>query len=503
MGVGWDITRGLLGASASASRHLANSAARSAAIRQAGRGHRATNRGRVGPWDPIPAGSANFADYSGLATPGDITVSSWMFPLGRYVLPKGRIWHSREPLGVSAETANRHTVVYAPTQSGKTTSIIAPWIYAALEYGYFVVALDLKGNGDLLSKIQMCATAFGPLPDVTISNFDYTNPGASACWNWILDLEDDSAIETAATALVGRDRDNDPNREFRLRDLKWVRGLLELAAETGQAWTVGTLVGLLDDQERLARLVTHMAPARARTRLSDLVYLPPDDYYTKVQFVATYFEALNSSGFNRVTDRPSLKVREAANEAGLLVVTAPLADDRLSEAIAGLFLSQFINIQQKKFNTGGRPVLLVLDEVPRLKDRLNLPQLMATSASSGMSVLLALQEVSDFEEKERHSILSNCGTHILLGGAGAPTTAFFGDRLGQRMASRATQSSNWSSRDGRTVQTGFESHEVPVLGRNEMASLPGGDYCALVHSYDLSAKPILVDLLRQDLVIGQ
>ncbi len=501
MGIGWQVTRGLFGASTSASRHLANNAARQTASRQANRGSRAVNRGLVGPWDPVPAGAATFADFSGLATPGDITLEPWIFPLGRYVLPKGKNWKPREEIGIGPETANRHTVVYAPTQSGKTTSIIAPWIYSAMDYGYFVVALDIKGNGDLLQKVQEYAASLGPLPDVAISNFDYTDPRASVSWNWISDLEDDSAIEAAATALVGRDRDNDPNREFRLRDLKWVRGLLEFAVETGQPWTVGNVLALLDDQERFARLVTNIAPARARMRLSDLVYLPEHDYYAKVQFVTTYFEMLNHPGFNRVTERPSLKLRDVDGEAGLLVVTAPLADDRLSEAVSGLFLSQLINAQMKKFNTNGRPVLLVLDEAPRLKERLNLPQLMATSASSGMSVLLAIQEVSEFDEKERHAVLSNCATHILLGGAGAPTTDFFGDRIGRRIASRATHSSNWS-RDGRAVQTGFESHEVPVLGRNEMAHPPGKGYSALVHGYDLSPKPILVDLTRADLASG-
>lgn len=454
----------------------------------------------MGPWDPVPAGAAGFADYSGLATPGDITTVPWMFPLGRYVLPKGRSWKARDELGIDGSTANRHTVVYAPSQSGKTTSIIAPWIYSAMEYGYCVVALDLKGNGDLLGKVQTCATAAGPLPDVAITSLDYANPRGSVSWNWIRGLGDDSAIETAAMALVGRDRDNDPNREFRLRDLKWVRGLLEFAVESGQPWTVGHLLRLLDDHERFARLVTNVGPDRARTRLSDLIYLPADEYYTKVQFLTTYLEALNTPGFNGVTERSNLMLSDADDEPGLLVVTAPLADGRLSEAVSALFLSQFINVQLKKFNTERRPVLLVLDEAPRLRERLDLPQLMATSASSGMSVLLAIQEVSEFEERERHAILSNCATHILLGGAGAPTTAFFGERLGTRIASRATQGFNYSRRDGHTVQTGVESREVPVLGRNELASLPGGDFSALVHCYELSSKPILVDLTRTDLV---
>ncbi len=54
--------------------------------------------------------------------------------------------------------------------------------------------------------------------------------------------------------------------------------------------------------------------------------------------------------------------------------------------------------------------------------------------------------------------------------------------------SRATLNQNFG-RDECGVQTGYESHEVPVLGRKEMADPPGSGYSALIHSYDISAKP--------------
>jgi len=503
MGIGWDITRGLFGAANSASQTLANAAIRGAAERQSSRGSGAVRRGLIGPWDSIPATASGFLDYSGVATPEDLTVPGWVFPLGRYILPKsglfGGDWQAVQEIGISESVANRHGVVYAPTQSGKTTSIIAPWIYSALGQGYLVVALDLKGNGDLLGKVQEYAGTQEPLPSVAITNFDYTNPGRSASWNWIADLATDSAIEAAAQAIVGRDRENDPNRVFRLRDLKWMRGLLEFAYASGLPWTVGTLLGLLDDHPRLMRLIAHGAPTRARSRLSDLVFLPEDEYYTKVQFLTTYLEPLNIPGFNRVTSRRGITMTDLDEESGLVVVTAPLADDKLSEAVSGLFLAQFLNIQLGKFNTASRPVLLVLDEAPRLKDRLDLARLMATSASSGMSVVLAIQEVSEFDEAERKTILANCATHILMAGAGPDTTDYFSSRLGKRIVARQTQSTSYTARDGRSFQTGVQNSEVDVLGRNELAHPPGGKYSAIVHNYDMSHKPILVDLSRSDL----
>lgn len=504
MGIGWQVTRGLFAASNSTSKQMSNAMAQNAAVRRANKGARAVKRGFIGPWDQIPAGAQDFLDYSGVAVASDVKWQEWAFPLGRYVLPKaaffGDGFQVKEEFGVSTGTANRHAVVYAPAGSGKTTSVIAPWIYAAMAQGYLVVALDLKGNGDLMSIVQAYTATQAPLPNVAISSFDYTDPARSVSWNWIRDLGgDDTAIEAAALALVGRGEDAGQNRIFWLRDLKWMRGLLEFASTSDHNWTVESLLRLLDDQPRFARYITNSAPDRVRSRLTDLVYLSETEYYEKIQFLTTYLEALNTSGFNRVTGRRKFTMADAASDPGLLLVTAPLADGKMSETVSALFLSQFISTQLKKFNTGARPVLLVLDEAPRLQERLDLPQLMATSRSSGLSVLLALQEISDFKEKDRETILSNCVTHILLPGAGSATTEYFGKRLGMRNISRQTQSMNYSRREGKTFQAGLQNSDVPVLGRAEMTSPPGGPFSAVVHCHELSRKPILVDLTRDDL----
>ena len=80
-----------------------------------------------------------------------------------------------------------------------------------------------------------------------------------------------------------------------------------------------------------------------------------------------------------------------------------------------MFLCQFLNKQLQKFDTRSRPVLLILDEAPRLKDRIDLPSLMWLAASANMSVVLAVQEVNDFREDERAVIFANCGTWVLMG----------------------------------------------------------------------------------------
>ncbi|MDQ1443106.1 MAG: hypothetical protein QOG97_3334, partial [Acidimicrobiaceae bacterium] len=103
-------------------------------------------------------------------------------------------------------------------------------------------------------------------------------------------------------------------------------------------------------------------------------------------------------------------------------------------------------------------------------------------------------------EDERDVIFANCANQVLMPRCGPKTTEYFGSRLGTRVAIRQSQSSSFTRRDGLTWQTSSQPTDVPVFGHAEMASPPGGDYGAIIHSYSLSTKPVLVDLTRQDLV---
>lgn len=494
----WRLSKGIFEVSAAAQRGMMHQINQSVAQRQSMRGSRAARQGIIGPWDPPPPPHlGGYLDFSGVARPEDVSGNGADFPLGWYVVPRKR-WEPREEVGLTAEAANAHTVVFGASTAGKTTSIIAPWIFAGMRAGYLVVAIDLKGNNDLIDKVGQYAASQPAIPDVRVGVFDYNSPATSMSWNWIADLQDETSVNAAAEALCGRDRENDPNREFRLRDLKWMRGLLELVNNTGAIWTVRDLLALLDDQSRLQLLMKRQAGSRAAVRLGDLATLDPGEYSRAAQFVTTYLEVLNTNGFVRVTRRSDVSIRDLDREPGLFVISAPYADQKLGEAVSGLFMSQFLNVQLQKFNTRSRPVLLILDEAPRLKDRIDLPSLMSLAASANMSVVLAVQEVNNFREDERDVIFANCATQVLMAGAGPKTTEYFGARLGTRVAVRQTHSSSYT-REGRTWQAGHQSADVPVLGPTELANPPGGRYPAIVHSRSLSRKPIIVDLTRPDL----
>ncbi|MGY2126957.1 type IV secretory system conjugative DNA transfer family protein [Blastococcus sp. SYSU DS0617] len=465
----------------------------------AGRGARSVARGRIGPWDPVPpAGSTGYLDFSGAARPGDVDCRDWWFPLGRYVKPKNP-WAASEEIGLSMRQANRHTLVLGPTRGGKTAGVIAPWIVAGAQAGYQVVTVDVKGGGDLLGEVRAYRDAVAPGEKHRLLSWDYRNPGASKQWNFFAELDDEGAVNAAAEALCGRARDNDPHKNFHLRDLKWMRGLLELVYDSNLDVVVRDVLVLLADPTALRNLIARHPASRGAQRLRDLCQLSDDEFAKATQFLSTYLEVLNTDGFNAVTRRSQLDMRTLATDAPAIVhVNAPIVDRSLSEAASGLFLSQLLHRRMSRFGQASAPMLLVLDEAPRLQDRLDLGSLLSLAAGANVSVLLAAQDIDQFDKEKRQEILANCGSLVLLAGANSSTTDYVMSRLGTRLRGKTTRADSLDHQ-GRSTSYTRDSETVPVLDHAALRHPPAGRFGATLLNDQISQRPVLIDLTRPDL----
>jgi hypothetical protein len=336
---------------------------------------------------------------------------------------------------------------------------------------------------------------------VPLTRWDYTQPKKSKSWNFIDELDSDSALNAAAEAICGRPRDNDPNRNFHLRDIKWAKGILELAFDAHRALTVRDIVGLLADRQLLCDTVSHLSGSRGATRLADLASLPAAEFGKSTQFLSTYFDVLNTDGFVATTSRSQTDMRRiSSGDPGLTIINAPVVDGDLSQAVRGLFLALLLNRRFSEFGTNPHPLLLVLDESPRLQDRVDLGQILSLAAGANVSVLLAAQEIEQFEETKRSEICGNCGTLVLLAGTNPTTTDYVMKRLGNRIQATLSSSDSYGRGSGRSTGYSLGSNTVPVLGHNELANPPTGQFGATVLNNRLSKHPVLVDLTRLDLL---
>ncbi len=460
-------------------------------------------QGILGPWDPAPppraARQGGLWDYRGVAKPGDIGPVQSGFPLGLYREPKR--WVARKPIRIPPQVVNEHTAVLGPTRSGKTASVIAPWIYQALALGYTVVASDVKGGDDLLAEVKRYSAHTGPL-GAPVIKWDYTDPSRSVSWNWIATLQTDSQINAAVEAICGRPSPTDPNKFFHQSAIKYLRGLLQLAPTLPGNTTLSSILSVLNDQTQLEALIHARQGHPGAGRLRELAGLSAADFIKYTMELKTHLEVLDTTGFAAVTrgrqfDFDLLR----RDQPVLLIVNAPVSDGQLADAASGLFFGQFTQQALTGFGTVQRPILLALDEAARLQTRINLGSTLSLIAGYGISVLLAAQDVSQFDDDSRDEILSNCGTMVCLPRVSKSTSEYFVGRLGETRVETVSRTMS-TGRFQRGQSWTRTTERSVVLGHREIASPPSrfGSWSATVHAPTIATAPILVDLTRRDLV---
>jgi type IV secretory pathway TraG/TraD family ATPase VirD4 len=459
------------------------------------RGQRAARRGVLGPGDnDPPPGSPDYYDYRGVATYREVApLRGQPYTLGRCIDPARG---PRDEIGLPEGVLSRHAAVVGPTGSGKTTSILAPWAATALRAGHSVVMVDV--SGDLLDDLASVRRATGPF-NARVAKWDFTDPGRSVSWNWLAGLHDVDALVSVTEALIGRDRPNDPQPFFQQRDRRVLRGLLEVLLTVEPHATSQRALRVLQDQHELSRMC-HRAGSGPGTRLADVVGLPAYDFGRAVSGVVNALDVFEHPGVASVTSRDELDLDRLFDEPSLLVVVAPLHGSRTSESLASLILSQITRVLYRRFgHSTGTHVFLMIDEAPRLRERINLEEMLSVSRRARVTVCLAAQDVTQFgSEAERSAILSNCGTYVSLPTSSEASGRFFVSRLGQRQQSTVSTSRSV----GGTSPTFGVNHSIAhtdVLGPREVMDPPWGPRSAVVHCPAVAGRPFVVDLSRSDL----
>ena len=481
--------------------NVGDSVAAKMALHAAGRGAR---RGYLAPGDPTPPPTAttDYLDYRGVATwPEAQNLDGGQFPLGTFSdLRKGR---PRGPIGLPGEVINRHAVVVGPAGSGKTHSLLIPWMHAALIANWSVVAVDVKG--DLReSFLDFKDAQGGDALGARLTKWDFTDPRQSSPWEWIGELRDDARVDAAITALLGRrPEQSTADPYFYQRDYRTLRGLLLFARSVApQVRTASELIRLIEDDIKLDALVKQHPRAPGSSDLEAVLRYPQADYPKIVSGVVTALSALDSAAVNAVTrasaTRPSIDLERALDDHQLLIVGAALKGGQVSATLSSLLLNQLAQRLYERFGQRRRPVLLVIDEAPQIVDRVDIAKLMEVSRSAGVGVVVAMQDVAQLkDENDRSSVLSNAAAFAILPGASPKSVEEFGKRLGQRF--EQTMGMNVGRRTGPPTQS-YGTESVPVLREREIMQPPFGGRAAIVHvkapELGVTGKPLLVDLER-------
>lgn len=476
------------------------------ALHAAGRGAR---RGLLAPGDPTPPPTAptDYYDYRGVATWREAQpLENGQFPVGGFAdLAKRKF---RGPIGLPGQVLNRHAVVVGPAGSGKTHSLLIPWMYAALESGWSVVSVDVKG--DLLDDFLGFKETFGSgTLGARMTKWDFMNPLQSAPWEFLRELHDEARVDAAVTAILGRRQQaSGADPFFYQRDYRTLRGLLELSrAALPHVRTPADLLRTLEDDIKLDAVVNQHPRAPGCADLQAVLRYPQAEYPKVISGVVAALAPLTGMGVSAVTraapGRPSIDLEQVLDDHHLLIVSAPLRGGQVSETLSSLLLNQLKQRLYERFGQNRRPTLIVIDEAPQISDRVDLAQLLEVSRSAGVGVVLAMQDVAQIkDENERSSILSNAAAFAILPGASPKSVTEFSNRLGQRFERTLDLSvGGRGGFGGSQTSQSYRTESVPVLREREIMQPPLGERAALIHikaaELNITPKPLLVDMHRE------
>jgi type IV secretion system protein VirD4 len=452
----------------------------------------------LGPGDPPPRADRiqDYWDYRGVAEERELS------QLFQGTVSLGVYWHPKKgpgrPLYLPAELLYRNCAVIGPPGSGKTEGVIIPWILELLSSGYSVVTVDIKG--DLLDRLYGTAQQMG----VRVWYWNPADLGRSQSWNWLDEVRDSRDIEAAVQSILGRPRPNDPQPFFYERDYRWLRAIIGITKEVhGNQARPQMLYQLVGDQEALRDIFRKYPQVRGRAvELADLFQFSVDEHSRAVSGLLNALHLFNDPSVVKVSDRSDFRLPAIGRSPTLLVIGASLADARAAEVLSSIMLNLLFNFIYRRFSPGGSktplPLYFMLDEAPRLKDRINFEEILSVARAARVGICLAMQDVAQFgDERQVSAILSNCLTVILLRGSSPAAAKYFSERLGQRVDQVVVQNRYRSpfdlfSQQGTSVQT----MTVPVLKEREIMYPPFGSYCAVCQVSPVSNKPFLIDLTR-------
>lgn len=450
------------------------------------KGHALAARGFLAPGDgPAPPGSP-VLDYRGLSAPAHVALPSQGIPLGRVVdLERGG---AARPVALPVDRIKRHACIIGPPGSGKTYSLIVPWTAALLAAGCSVVTVDVKG--DFLDELR--AYLDGRPLGVKGIVWDYAAPRTHR-WNFLREIRTERQIEAAVVSVIGKKKDNDPQPFFYQRDYRWLKGLVRLTLEAhGSTARPRHLLDLLMDPDMVAALLPASAAA---ADLFDLATQP--DYSQATAGLLNALSVFREASVARATEESDFTLDEVLAEPTLLVGVARIADAQRAEQLSSLLLSQLNLAVLDRFGQRSRtPVVFMIDEAPRIKDRIDLEQLLAVVRGADAGVVLAAQDVGQFgDERAQSALLASCHTYVSMPGVSPVSAQYLSNRLGT-MAKEEFSVSVGGRRGLFEPESQTRQMTVgPVLGTREIMNLPH-EHHALVHLHGLTDGPFLVDVSR-------
>jgi type IV secretion system protein VirD4 len=321
---------------------------------------------------------------------------------------RGRVILGRYQRQLVASEPRTSVLVSAPTQSGKTTSLVIP---AILEWDGPILATSIKA--DLVNDTHSARTMAG---DVKVFDPTASTGLTTGVWSPITTSGTWSAARrTAAGILLIREKDafgaSVDDRHWKPAAARLLAPLLMAAAHSnrpiGQVLRWLARLEATGTIEEIAQILAHSRASGADVALDVLLGLQDRDSRYRSSVIATLETALDPwlepSVAHATTRRGDISADWLFGGPNTLYLTAPAYDQH---RLGGLFTALINTVVEEAFarcTLTGRPLdpplLLCLDEAANVAPLPNLAEIAATGAGQGVQVLSVFQNLSQISER--------------------------------------------------------------------------------------------------------
>ena len=382
------------------------------------------------------------------------------------------------------KNSNNNLLAFGPPGSGKTYSIVIPYIIQAVRRRESVITTDTKG--DVYSQTSEYARRNGYI----VRCFDLRNPEVSDGWDILKEIRlDDIRAMTLVHILFSGSKDtgniysNGPKSLLEAVCLYTERSPLIPAEEKTLAYAYNMALRGRD------YLINAFAEAAMYPELTEAVRT----FSTIANSTQALFDNIITGFANNLRNLKNRTIQEMISHQEI-DLTLPgqkpciyyviLPDQHKAMAsMANLFftMAMWDLVDYADAQPGKRchvPVNIMFEELYSCGKFENLSEWLSTSRSRGISIAMIVQSVSQLRtlyEEATNTIIGNCATHVLLSANDKETAELFAWRSGE--ATIQVQTDQHEARDplinlGLRHSTGDGRRQVYT--ENEIMRIPQG-----------------------------